>query len=144
MIKVFVSVWLLMSMTLSVRVNALTLEIITDQPNSLHHVAQLRQRGIHIIVHDLMAGKRMEATLGQGLTGSEQHAHQQLQQRIASIGRKQFEAQLKHAFQAMIQSVAYELDRHPAIVFNQGEAVVYGVTDLQAAVGYYQHWKARQ
>ncbi len=144
MIKLVITVLLLMSMTINTQVNALTLEVITDQPGRLHHVAQLRQQGINIIVHDLMAGKRMEATLGQDLTGSEQHAHQQLQQRIASIGRKQFEAQLKHAFQAMIQSVAYELDRHPAIVFNQGEAVVYGVTDLQAAVGYYQHWKARQ
>jgi integrating conjugative element protein (TIGR03757 family) len=128
----------------SLNSQALTLEVITDQPNQVRDVARLRQQGIIVTVYDLTAGDRMAEVMSKGLTGPDQHAHQQVQQRIAAIGRNQFEAQLKQAFQAMIQSVAYELDRHPAIVFNQGEAVVYGVTDLQTALGYYQRWKARQ
>ena len=140
MIKWFIPVLLLMSTT----VNALTLEVITDQPSLIRDEVKLRQQGITVTIYDLTAGDRMANAMSKGLTGPDQHAHQQVQQRIAAIGRNQFEAQLKQAFQAIIQSVAYQLDRHPAIVFNQGEAVVYGVTDLQTALGYYQHWKARQ
>jgi integrating conjugative element protein (TIGR03757 family) len=123
---------------------ALTLEVITDQPNQISDVAPLRQQGITINIYDLTAGDRMANTMSEGLTGPDQHAKQQVQQRIAAIGRKRFENQLKYAFQAIIQSVAYQLDRHPAVVFNQGEAVVYGVTDLKTALGYYQRWKAIQ
>jgi integrating conjugative element protein (TIGR03757 family) len=128
----------------SINSQALTLEVITDQPHQIRDVIRLRQQGITVAVYDLTAGDRMAEVMSKGLTGPDNHAHQQVQQRIAAIGRKQFEAQLQHAFQAIIQSIAYELDRHPAIVFNQGEAVVYGVTDLHTALGFYQQWKARQ
>ncbi len=123
---------------------AMTLEVITDQPNLIRDAAQLRRQGIKVSVYDLTAGDRMADAMSNGLIGPDNNALKQVQQRIAAIGRKQFEAQLKQAFQAIIQSVAYELDRHPAVVFNQGEAVVYGVTDLQTAVDYYQRWKASQ
>ncbi len=139
MIKWFIPVLLFMSATM----NALTLEVITDQPNLIRDAVKLRQQGITVTLYDLTAGDRMANAMSKGLTGPDQQALRQVQQRIAAIGRQQFEAQLKHAFQAVIQSVAYQLDRHPAVVFNQGEAVVYGVTDLQTALGYYQHWKAR-
>ncbi len=118
---------------------ALTLEVITDQPNQIRDVTTLRRQGITVTIHDLTAGDRMANVMSNGLTGPDQHARQQVQQRIAAIGRKQFEAQLKQAFQAIIQSVAYELDRHPAVVFNQGEAVVYGVTDLRTAAVFFIH-----
>ena len=140
MIKWFIPVLLLLSTPL----NALTLEVITDQPNQIRDADRLRQQGMKVSVYDLTAGDRMADVMSNGLTGPNNHALKQVQQRIAAIGRKQFETQLKQAFQAVIQSVAYELDRHPAVVFNHGEAVVYGVTDLKAAVDYYQRWKASQ
>jgi integrating conjugative element protein (TIGR03757 family) len=140
MIKLFIPLLLLLSTT----VNALTLEVITNQPNQIRDVATLRQQGVIVNIYDLTAGDRMANAMSNGLTGPDNHALQQVQQRIAGIGRKHFETQLKQAFQAIIQSVAYQLDRHPAVVFNQGEAVVYGVTELNTAVGYYQHWKTRQ
>jgi len=125
-------------------VNALTLDVITDQPNQIRDADRLRQQGIAVTVYDLTAGDRMAEAMSKGLTGPDAHALQQVQQRIAAIGRKRFEAQLKQAFQAIIQSVAYALDRHPAIVFNQGEAVVYGVTDLHTALRFYRQWKVSQ
>ncbi len=120
------------------------LEVITDQPNRISHVESLRAQGMTVKLYDLQAGERMEQALSQGLNGPNQHAKQQLELRFARIGREKLEAQLKTAFQAIIQSVAYQLDRHPAIVFNQGEAVIYGVTDLNQAVSLYNQWKARQ
>ncbi|HFD11909.1 MAG TPA: TIGR03757 family integrating conjugative element protein [Crenotrichaceae bacterium] len=129
---------------ISFQSDALTLEVITDQPGQIAQVARLRKNGINVHIYDLNAGKRIEQELAQGLTGPDQHARQQLKQHIAAIGRKQFETRLQDAFRALIQSVAYQLDRYPAVVFNQGEAVVYGVTDLTTALGYYQRWKAGQ
>jgi integrating conjugative element protein (TIGR03757 family) len=128
----------------SINIQALTLEVITDQPAQVRDVALLRKQGMTINVYDLTAGERKAQDLAKGLTGPDQHAHHQLQQRIAAIGRKQFELQLKTAYQAVIKSVEYQLDRYPAVVFNQGEVVVYGVTDLTQAVGYYRQWLSKQ
>ncbi len=125
-------------------VHALSIEVITDQPNQIQSVAQIRQQGITVTIHDLTAGERMEAELSKGLTGTSEQAQQQLQQRFAAMGRQQLEAQLQTAFKAMIQSVTYHIDRYPAIVFNQGEAVIYGVTDLNQALRLYRQWQVNQ
>ncbi len=122
-------------------VNALTLEVITDQPDHIRSVSQLRQQGITVTIHDLTAAERMEQQLAQGLTGTSEQARAQLNRRFQQMGRKTVEAQLKQAFQAVIQAVQYQVDRHPAIIINQGEAVIYGVTDLGEALRRYRQWR---
>ena len=41
---------------------------------------------------------------------------------------------------ALAKAMQYGVDRYPAIVFD-GQAVVYGVTDLKAALVHYQMWR---
>ncbi len=123
-------------------VYALTLEVITDQPDSIRSVTQLRQQGITVTIHDLSAAERMEQQLAQGLSGTSEQARAQLNRRFAQMGRQTVEAQLKQAFQAVIQAVHYQVDRHPAIIVNQGEAVLYGLTDLGTALRIYRQWRS--
>ncbi len=134
--------WLVVGlMLMPFTVNALTLEIITDQPDHIRSVTQLRQQGITVTIHDLTAAERMEQQLAQGLTGTSEQARVQLNRRFETMGRKTVEAQLKQAFQAVIQAVQYQVDRHPAIIINQGEAVIYGITDLGDALRRYRQWR---
>lgn len=48
--------------------------------------------------------------------------------------------ELENAAKGLMQALQYGINRYPAIVFD-GQAVVYGVTDIDAAARFYDHWK---
>lgn len=47
---------------------------------------------------------------------------------------------VKRAWKPVVQAGYYELFKFPAIVFNNGEAVVYGITDISVAIHKYETW----
>ncbi|MCB0257502.1 MAG: TIGR03757 family integrating conjugative element protein [Anaerolineae bacterium] len=49
--------------------------------------------------------------------------------------------ELENAAKGLVQAMQYGIDRYPAIVFD-GQAVVYGLTDIPAATQLYQRWQA--
>lgn len=51
-------------------------------------------------------------------------------------------AELENAATGLLRAHEYGLDRYPAIVFD-GQAIVYGVIDLDVARGHYQQWWGR-
>ena len=53
----------------------------------------------------------------------------------------QLSGELENAAKGLVQAMQYGIDRYPAIVFD-GQAVVYGLTDIPAATQLYQRWQA--
>jgi len=53
----------------------------------------------------------------------------------------QLSRELENAAKGLVQATQYGIDRYPAIVFD-GQAVVYGLTDIRAATQIYQRWQA--
>ncbi len=53
----------------------------------------------------------------------------------------QLSTELENAANGLVQAMQYGIDRYPAIVFD-GQAVVYGLTDIIAATQLYQRWQA--
>lgn len=53
----------------------------------------------------------------------------------------QLSGELENAAKGLVQAMQYGIDRYPAIVFD-GQAVVYGLTDIHAATQLYQRWQA--
>ncbi|MET0063038.1 MAG: TIGR03757 family integrating conjugative element protein [Candidatus Thiodiazotropha endolucinida] len=47
---------------------------------------------------------------------------------------------MRMAALGLAKAMQYGVDRYPAIVFD-GQAVVYGVTDVQSALAYYRVWR---
>ena len=54
----------------------------------------------------------------------------------------QLSSELKNAAKGLAQAMQYGINRYPAIVFD-GDAVVYGVTDVSAATQLFQRWQTR-
>ncbi len=54
----------------------------------------------------------------------------------------QLSSELENAAKGLAQAMQYGINRYPAIVFD-GDAVVYGVTDVTAATQIYQRWQTR-
>ena len=52
----------------------------------------------------------------------------------------QSKTKMQMAAQGLAKAMQYGVDRYPAIVFD-GQAVVYGVTDVQTAITHYQTWR---
>lgn len=89
---------------------------------------------------NLDAVLRFEERLGEFLPADEVQATALVRQRITLIGPKQLNIDLRAAYEAIVLSMLYGLDRYPAVVFDK-QAVVYGVTDLSVALEKYQRWR---
>ncbi len=81
----------------------------------------------------------VEHHLSLNLPAAPQQSKQVALQRIQHLDA-QTRSRLQLAAMALAKAMQYGVDRFPAIVF-YGQAVVYGVTDLQAALAHYQAWK---
>jgi integrating conjugative element protein (TIGR03757 family) len=88
-------------------------------------------------IYDLSAPKRLADALSRGLPGDPRQAQAEAAGRFAAQKQNLAEAYAGHA-----QAVRYGLAKIPAAVFNQGEAVVYGITDVAEAAAIYWRWKA--
>ena len=88
---------------------------------------------------NLDAVDRIEQRLGKNLPADEDKALALMKQRIAGVGQSPLNKELREAYQAIIFSMQYGLDRYPAVIFDQ-QVIVYGVTDLYAATKRYRHW----
>ena len=49
-------------------------------------------------------------------------------------------AQIKQAYSILLLAKKYQLNQFPAVVFNHGQAVIYGVIDINQAITNYRLW----
>ena len=119
------------------------IEVVTSDSFSVTGINALQQQGLSVKVYNLDDGKRLVAQIGANLPNNQNAAKNVLQQRFKKMGDKQVKAQFILAYQAVTLSTQYGLSRYPAVVFNHGESVVYGETNLVQALRLYQQWKAK-
>lgn len=84
---------------------------------------------------------RLESRLSEDLPSDPELARQQALDRLQKIPETD-RARLQQAAVGLARAAHYGIDRYPAMVFN-GHAVVYGLTDLKAALTHYRHWYRR-
>ena len=112
----------------------------TDQPISAIDRFVEEHRSIGIRIHKLDAIKGLEDTLSQGLSADADKAKRPVLERLQQLN-KGTRSQLEHSATALAKAVQYGVEKYPAIVFD-GELVVYGLTDLSAALTHYHLWQA--
>jgi len=100
---------------------------------------QVGQRQFEVQAYELSSIRRLEAKLSRGLTGDPDQSKPAALQRVQQLEPEEW-VQMQRAAVGLAKAAQYGLDRYPAIVFD-GEAVVYGVTDLQAALQRYRQWR---
>ena len=115
-----------------------TIEVFTNEHYPVAGAESLRGRGIAVELYDLDAPKRWAAKMSQGLPGRREQAKAIVDSRFAQIGLEQVKENLKAAYQGLVKASGYGLQRYPAIVFDHGKSVVYGVQDLSRALSIYQ------
>lgn len=112
---------------------AAQVEVFTDQA---HPVVNAEAMPTAVVYYVDALPQTLER-LSKDLPANPERAATLAQPRLSQLDR----AALERAAQGLVQAkLAYGLDRYPAIVFD-GQAVVYGVTDLSVAHRYYEQWR---
>ncbi|MBD9357331.1 TIGR03757 family integrating conjugative element protein [Methylomonas albis] len=114
------------------------IEVIVSDADRVTGLANLRQQGYDVKLYNLDAPKQLFASLSQNLPAKPEAAKRMLEQRMQQHGRQALQQQLVTAYQGLSVAIQYQIDRYPAVVFDRGKAVIYGVTDLQQALGWYR------
>ena len=95
---------------------------------------------IELQIYQLDGIQRFEAKLSSNLPTDPNRSKQIAVQRIQQLD-EQTMAAVQNAAVGLAKAMQYGVDRYPAIVFD-GEAVVYGLTDLSSALDHYRTWQA--
>jgi integrating conjugative element protein, PFL_4709 family len=119
----------------------LVVEAIHSDAFPLTGVDALAGQGIEVKTYNIDDAERLTANLAIGLPPDREQAKAALERRFKEQGMEAVQKHFTQAFQGRIVGVQYGINRYPAIVFDQGKAVVYGVTDLNRAVAIYREWR---
>ncbi len=95
--------------------------------------------GMDVQVYRLDGIDRVESALSRDLPSDPDAARRVALDRIRHLDAQAQES-LRRSAVGLAKAAQYGIDRTPAVVFD-GEAVVYGVTDLEQALGRYQQWR---
>lgn len=90
-------------------------------------------------VYELNGIQLVEAELSKDLIGDPDQSKYLVLQKIQNLD-DQVRARMQRSAIGLTKAMQYGVDRFPVIVFD-GQAVVYGVTDLEAAIAHYEAWR---
>ncbi len=122
---------------------ALSVEVFTTADRHVQWEPETETRtaqNIDLRVYELNRIQRFEAALSNDLPADPNQAKQIVLQRIQQLDEQAMPA-IQNAAVGLAKAMQYGVDRYPAIVF-EGEAVVYGLTDLSIALDHYRTWQA--
>lgn len=120
------------------------IDIFTDGAYPISGIETVRRDVLtEIQLFELDAPDRLEAQLSKDLPEDPIAAERMAAQWLARLDQEKLARQFKAAYVGILKALAYGIDRYPAVVFDQGTGVVYGVTDLPQALAYYRDWRAR-
>ena len=94
--------------------------------------------GIQVEIHDLSAKQRLLDEISQGLPSDPALAKELA---TARLDAGDFRQRLVAAEADAALAVRYGISKLPAIVFDRGAAVAYGLTDVAQVVELYRHWQ---
>jgi integrating conjugative element protein (TIGR03757 family) len=96
-------------------------------------------QGPVITLYEIDGIQSVERDLSLNLPVEPQQSKQVALQRIQNLD-EQTRSRMHASATALAKAMQYGVDRYPAVVFD-GEAVVYGVTDLTLAIEQYRAWR---
>ncbi|MCY3802997.1 MAG: TIGR03757 family integrating conjugative element protein [Gammaproteobacteria bacterium] len=116
------------------------IEVFTD--SELHIIGQqhlssdVRRNGLEVRIYQLDEIHHFEVRISKNLPSDSGQARRQALERIYQLSRTD-RARLQRTTVGLARAVHYGIDRYPAMVFD-GQLVVYGLTDLEAALAHYR------
>jgi len=111
------------------------IEVFTDQPVLVDFIA-----GAEVVHYDLSAPDRLKRSSLPSFTPDRELAIQQARVFFESPEGEDFKREMKAALRGKQKMIHYQLKKIPAIVFANGQYVVYGSLDLADAIQRYKRY----
>ena len=92
--------------------------------------------GVRLAAFNLDGHRNLEKAISQGLPNDLVEAERIANERIKAMDSRELQA----AFQGIALALQWDIQKAPAFVFNEGEAVIYGVTDVEVALKRWQYY----
>jgi integrating conjugative element protein (TIGR03757 family) len=93
-----------------------------------------------VLVYNLDLPALIEAELSTRLPRDSEIAAQLASAELQGAAWRKSAETLTHAYQGLLKARQYSLETLPAVVFD-GQAVIYGITDLSQALSHYRRWQ---
>ena len=126
------------------KANTPRIEIFTSSDSPINNSNILRSNkdaGVEHTRYEIDRISQFQSELSEGLPKDAAQAKQLVLARFQSMGAT-VSQQLENSGKGLAKAMHYGVDRYPAIVFD-GQAVVYGVTDIEEAMKHYTQWRER-
>jgi len=91
----------------------------------------------NVTVHELDGLAALDRELSEGLSGDPVTAQRQALERINALGDR-VRSKAEHAIGGLVLAQEYGITKLPAVVFDGGISVVYGMTDVDQAIEIYR------
>ena len=102
----------------------------------------LEGRDYRLVVFEVDGFETIERELSQGLPADAERAQAIVEARLAAGGGA-LQQRMQRTGVGLERALQMKINEYPAIVFGEGEAVVYGETDLLAAVRAFEQSRGR-
>ncbi|MEJ1355862.1 MAG: TIGR03757 family integrating conjugative element protein [Candidatus Sedimenticola sp. (ex Thyasira tokunagai)] len=109
--------------------------------NSRYQVTNTTTTEVPVQIHDLDAPAGLEKKLSADLPSDPEQAKAIALKRLEALGADQLAEMVNQAYEGTTQAMTYELVKIPAVVFDNGASVIYGITDIDNAIRRYQAWR---
>lgn len=123
------------------------IDLLSDAAHPVANVSAVQAqlgRAVTIRYFTIDAQARLDKSLSKDLPANPEQARAIALQRIQALDRSKLEKELAESVQGLLLAQRYGITHYPAIVFDDGKSVVYGVTDLREALRLYQQSTAGQ
>lgn len=117
------------------------IEIICDAAQPVENIAVVQKQlgsGATVRYFTIDAQVRLDEALSKDLPADPEQARTIALQRIQALDRPGLAKELSESVEGLLLAQRYGISRYPAVVFDEGKSVVYGVTDLREALRWYQ------
>lgn len=112
--------------------DSIKVEAFYDHETRLKNVERA-ERIAQVTTYDLSAPDQLEEQISEGLSSDPAEAKKQARARIENGGRE-LQQKLTTAYQGSLKAMQYDIQKLPAVIFNDGQYVIYGESDVHRAI----------
>lgn len=115
------------------------IQVITYNNRAIQNIDAAHDRKITIKVYNLDSQFNLQDELGKDLPNDKNKAIEIAKQRMQAVNPDRWETMWRGALLAK----KYKISSAPAIIFNNGQQVIYGITDIEKALKIYKEYKRK-
>ena len=96
--------------------------------------------GVRLMAYNLDGHRNLERRLSEDLPPNLEEAERIANERLAALDGEE----LQNAFRGIALALQWDIRKAPAFVFEDGQAVIYGLTDVTVALKRWQYHRMRR